>query len=157
LRLLLHRLPDIADPTEQAAATDFLRQSLNAMALRGLWDHVGEGFFRYTVDPAWRIPHFEKMLYDNALLLELYSEAWSILADPLYRERALGTARWAIREMHAPQGGFYASLDADSGGEEGAYYVWSREAVRASLPEKLWAPCCAAWGLDEGPNFEGWH
>lgn len=159
LRLLLQRLPDIADPAEQAAATDFLRQSLDAMALRGLWDHVGEGFFRYTVDPAWRIPHFEKMLYDNALLLELYSEAWSILADPLYRERALGTARWAIRQMHAPQGGFYASLDADSGGEEGAYYVWSREAVRASLPEKLWAPCCAAWGLDEGPNFEGrhWH
>jgi len=159
LRLLLHRLPEIVDPAEQAVATDFLRQSLDAMALRGLWDHVGGGFFRYTVDPAWRIPHFEKMLYDNALLLELYSEAWTILAEPLYRERALDTARWAIREMQAPQGGFYASLDADSGDEEGAYYLWSRAAIRASLPEPLWTPCCAAWGLDEAPNFDGrhWH
>lgn len=159
LRLLLHRLPDMDDPAEQAAGTDFLRHSLDAMALRGLWDHVGGGFFRYTVDPAWRIPHFEKMIYDNALLLELYSEAWMAFADPLYRERALDTAGWAIREMRAPQGSFYASLDADSDGAEGAYYVWSREAVRATLPETLWGDCCAAWGLDEPPNFEArhWH
>ncbi len=159
LQLLLHRHPDMADPAEQATHAAFLHQSLDAMALRGLWDHVGGGFFRYTVDLAWHIPHFEKMLYDNALLLELYSEAWTAFADPLYRERALDTAGWVLREMRAPQGGFYASLDADSDGEEGAYYLWSRDAVQAALPASLWTHCAAAWGLNEMPNFEGrhWH
>ncbi|MDY6955717.1 MAG: thioredoxin domain-containing protein, partial [Pseudomonadota bacterium] len=134
-------------------------RSLDAMALRGLWDHIGEGFFRYTVDAHWRIPHFEKMLYDNAQLLALYSEAATAFQEPLYRDRALGIVRWAMRELCNPGGEFYASLDADSGGEEGAYYLWSRQDVETALPQRLWTWCAPAWGLNAAPNFEdrAWH
>ena len=159
LSLLLRRLPTQAGSAHPHASDAFLRKSLDAMALRGMWDHIGEGFFRYTVDPAWQIPHFEKMLYDNAQLLALYSDAAAVFGDGLYRERALGTARWALNEMRDPTGGFYASLDADSAGEEGALYLWNREEVQAALPAEWWPWCAKAWGLTDAPNFEGraWH
>ena len=159
LSLLLRRLPPQTGPAHLDTPYTFLRNSLDVMALRGLWDHVGEGFFRYTVDPAWQIPHFEKMLYDNALLLALYSDASVVFGDSLYRDRALGTARWALNDMQDGAGGFYASLDADSAGEEGAHYLWRREEVAAAVGSDSW-PCCAtAWGLDASPNFEqrAWH
>ncbi|HXF07053.1 MAG TPA: thioredoxin domain-containing protein [Candidatus Acidoferrales bacterium] len=159
LTLMLRRLPAQTDPAATNAPYAFLRKSLDAMALRGLWDHIGEGFFRYTIDPAWRIPHFEKMLYDNAQLLALYSDAAAVFGDGLYRERALGAARWALNEMRDASGGFYTSLDADSAGEEGAHYLWNREEVQAALPADWWAWCAKAWGLMDAPNFEdkAWH
>ena len=159
LTLMLRRLPAQADPAHPDTPYTFLRKSLDAMALRGMWDHIGEGFFRYTVDPAWRIPHFEKMLYDNAQLLTLYSEAAAVFGDSLYRERAIGMARWALNDMQDARGGFYASLDADSAGEEGAHYLWERAEVQAALPADCWPWCAQAWGLMDAPNFEGraWH
>ncbi|HMM44279.1 MAG TPA: thioredoxin domain-containing protein [Candidatus Macondimonas sp.] len=159
LSMLMRRLPAQADPARPDTPYAFLRKSLDAMALRGLWDHIGEGFFRYTIDPAWQIPHFEKMLYDNAQLLTLYSEAAAVFGDDRYRERALGTARWALHDMQDPRGGFYASLDADSAGEEGAHYLWNREEVQAALPADWWPWCATVWGLSDAPNFEdkAWH
>ena len=160
LRLLLPRTRAFNDRESDATARAAVRQSLDAMALRGLWDHIGEGFFRYTIDAYWRIPHFEKMLYDNAQLLALYSEAATVFQDSLYSDRALGIVRWAMRETRDPGGGgFYASLDADSGGEEGAYYLWNRQDVETALPPRLWAWCAPAWGLNAAPNFEhrAWH
>ena len=159
LRLLLQRTPALNGQERDAIARAAVHRSLDAMALRGLWDHIGEGFFRYTIDAHWQIPHFEKMLYDNAQLLALYSEAATTFQEPLYRDRALGIVRWAMRELCNPGGEFYTSLDADSGGEEGAYYLWNRQDVETALPQRLWACCAPAWGLNAAPNFEdrAWH
>jgi uncharacterized protein YyaL (SSP411 family) len=132
--------------------------TLTRMAEGGLYDHVGGGFARYAVDRAWRIPHFEKMLYDNGALLALYAQAATATGDRLYADAALGTAAWALREMQAPEGGFYASVDADAGGEEGRYYVWAPHELEALLPEDEYAAMRSRYGLDGVPNFEGrWH
>ncbi|HEX6928093.1 MAG TPA: thioredoxin domain-containing protein [Gammaproteobacteria bacterium] len=134
--------------------------SLRCMAGRGLHDHVGGGFFRYCVDAAWRIPHFEKMLYDNGPLLALYADAFAISKDDMFHRVASETANWAIREMRSPQGGFYSSLDADAGGREGGFHAWTREQVHAALEDEpsLEALVVEHYGLDGEPNFEGeWH
>jgi uncharacterized protein YyaL (SSP411 family) len=132
--------------------------TLTRMAEGGLRDHVGGGFARYSVDGAWRIPHFEKMLYDNGALLALYAQTSIATGDPLYADAAHGTADWALREMQAPHGGFHSSLDADSEGEEGRYYVWSREEIASLLPDDEFAVMRARYGLDGLANFEGrWH
>lgn len=107
-----------------------VRQALDAMALSAMRDHLGGGFHRYTVDPGWNQPHFEKMLYDNAQLLRLFVTGGN---DSLYREAARETAGFLLRELQDHAGGFYASLDAVSGGREGAYYLWSEEEIRAAL------------------------
>lgn len=146
----------------QAAAGDdesgaMLAQTLTAMARGGLRDHLDGGFFRYCVDAQWGIPHFEKMLYDNGPLLALYAQAWELTGNPLYREVVESTAGWAIARMQSAEGGFFSALDADSDGQEGAFYRWDAEEVRTLLADD--APLfAAAYGLDEAPNFEGrWH
>jgi uncharacterized protein YyaL (SSP411 family) len=138
--------------------------TLANMAARGLQDHLGGGFFRYCVDADWTIPHFEKMLYDNAQLLPVYARAAaSCSADAALRHTcaaaAHGIVDWLARDMTAPNGAFFSSLDADSEHEEGKYYLWTREQVRAALPEAVLPVAEQAFGLDRPPNFEGraWH
>ncbi len=157
IELLLRHARDesISTPAPRAMA----RLTLERMALRGLDDHLGGGFFRYCVDAQWEIPHFEKMLYDNAQLLPLYATAAVVLDDPGFARPADACAAWVAREMIAPHGGFFSSLDADSEGEEGRYYVWERDEVRALLDDDEFAIVEMRYGLDRPPNFEGkaWH
>ena len=157
-RLLRHWAASQHGDTPDLQALYMATLTLTRMAEGGLHDHVGGGFARYSVDAAWRIPHFEKMLYDNGALLALYAETAIASGDPLYATAAHDTADWALREMQAPHGGFYSSIDADSEGEEGRYYVWTRDAIAALLPEDEFAVLCARYGLDGEPNFDGrWH
>ncbi|MDD2700576.1 MAG: thioredoxin domain-containing protein [Sideroxydans sp.] len=128
--------------------------TLQQMALGGLYDQLGGGFCRYSVDANWDIPHFEKMLYDNGLLLGLYCDAWQNSRDPLFANIVEQTAGWVMREMQSPQGGYYASLDADSEHEEGKFYVWQRNDIRALLTEDEYAVVKPYYGLDSTPNFE---
>jgi uncharacterized protein YyaL (SSP411 family) len=148
-------LLDRGDADADAAAL----LTLTRMAAGGVFDQIGGGFFRYSVDARWAIPHFEKMLYDNGLLLPLYAEAWRRTRQPVFERTAAATAAWLMREMQSPEGGYYASLDADAEGEEGRFYVWDREEVRALLTPPEWNAALAAWGLDDPPNFENhaWH
>ncbi len=133
-------------------------ESLAAMIAGGLFDQVGGGFFRYSVDEHWEIPHFEKMLYDNGPLLSLCVDAWQVTGEERFRRAAILTAEWVMREMQSPEGGYYATLDADSGGQEGGYYLWTPEAVREVLEPDDFRLAAAAYGLDRTANFEGqWH
>jgi len=132
--------------------------TLERMAQGGMNDLVGGGFCRYSVDDYWMIPHFEKMLYDNGPLLALYADAWVASGEPLFRHTCEQTAAWVLREMQSPEGGYYASLDADSEGGEGRYYVWTPDQVRALLSADQYAVAAPLWGLDHPANFEGhWH
>ncbi|HOQ88687.1 MAG TPA: thioredoxin domain-containing protein, partial [Candidatus Hydrogenedentes bacterium] len=129
LQWLLRRVAYRGD----ANAERMLRKTLDAMATGGLRDHVGGGFHRYTVDPEWQVPHFEKMLYDNALLARVFLEAGRVLDAPRYLDVGRDTLEYLIREMRDPSGGFHASEDADSGGREGMFYLWNPDEVRAAL------------------------
>ncbi|MFM2287813.1 MAG: hypothetical protein RL684_956 [Pseudomonadota bacterium] len=128
--------------------------TLTRMAEGGLFDQLGGGFCRYSVDERWEIPHFEKMLYDNALLLGAYAEAAGATGEPLFAEIAARTAAFMLDELRAPGGAFYSSLDADAAGVEGSFYVWQREAVRAALAPAEYALFAAHHGLEAIPNFE---
>ena len=140
-------------------AREMLEKTLDAMAAGGLNDHLGGGFFRYSVDARWEIPHFEKMLYDNAALLSAYSLAYQFTGRQRYAEVAGATAGWLLRGMRHDGGAFFAALDADSEGEEGLYYLWTPEQVRKLLPEDEYDRFAARYGLDGKPNFEesSWH
>jgi uncharacterized protein YyaL (SSP411 family) len=140
-------------------ARGMARLTLSRMAERGLRDHLGGGFFRYCVDAAWDIPHFEKMLYDNAQLLPLYARVAHHEGDSSFADAARDEGSWLVGEMTAPDGGFFSSLDADSNGEEGAFYVWQRDEIRAALDDAQFAVVEKRFGLDGPPNFEGraWH
>jgi uncharacterized protein YyaL (SSP411 family) len=142
-----------------AVAREAVLATLRRMAEGGLYDHLGGGFCRYSTDAQWLIPHFEKMLYDNGPLLRLYAEAWQLSGEPLFREVCEGTANWLMREMQSPRGGYYSSLDADSEGEEGRFYVWERDEVARQLDGAQFAAFAARYGLDRPANFEGraWH
>jgi uncharacterized protein len=132
--------------------------TLRRMGDGGINDQLGGGFARYSVDEYWMIPHFEKMLYDNGPLLAVYAQAAVATGDDFYGRVAADTAAWAIREMQAPEGGFYSSYDADSEGHEGKFYVWDRDAVRQTLTAAEYAAFAPHFGLDRGANFEGrWH
>jgi hypothetical protein len=135
------------------------RLTLVKMAEGGIYDQLGGGFCRYSVDPYWSIPHFEKMLYDNAALIALYSDAWLVTRLPLFERTVQGIAGWVMREMQSPEGGYYSSLDADSEHEEGKYYVWTPDEARALLTAEEYAVVEPYFGLDGAPNFEGhfWH
>ncbi|HEX9672585.1 MAG TPA: thioredoxin domain-containing protein [Burkholderiales bacterium] len=131
------------------------RLTLVKMAEGGIFDQLGGGFCRYSVDPYWSIPHFEKMLYDNAALIALYSDAWLVTRPPLFERTVRGIAGWVMREMQSPEGGYYSSLDADSEHEEGKYYVWTPDEVRDLLTADEYAVVEPHYGLDAAPNFEG--
>ena len=139
-------------------ALHVVRHTLQAMAHGGLYDQLGGGFCRYSVDERWSIPHFEKMLYDNAQLLPLYADAWRATSDALFQRVAEETGTWVIREMQSPAGGYYSTLDADSEGEEGKFYVWDTSEIESALTEDEWRITAAVYGLKGAPNFEGkWH
>jgi uncharacterized protein YyaL (SSP411 family) len=133
--------------------------TLRRMCEGGIYDQLGGGFFRYSVDAHWSIPHFEKMLYDNGALLALLADAWLASGEPLFARCAEQTAGWLMREMQSPEGGYFSSLDADSEHQEGKFYVWDREEARALLSRDEHAAAAAHYGLDGPPNFEGrhWH
>ena len=145
--------------TEQGGALKMAIYTLVRMAVGGIYDQLGGGFCRYSVDAYWLIPHFEKMLYDNGPLLARYSDAWALTRDPLFAEVVDETAAWTMREMQSPAGGYYSSLDADSEHEEGKFYVWTPQQVRALLNDEEYAVCAPFYGLTEEANFEGgqWH
>src|SRR5215216_5411328 len=131
--------------------TEMTAHTLRAMASGGMYDQVGGGFARYSVDPYWLVPHFEKMLYDNALLARVYLHGWQVTGDALFRRVCDETLGWALREMRGPEDGFYSALDADSEGVEGKFYVWSLDELRSIAGEDA-----AAWfGATAQGNFEG--
>jgi uncharacterized protein YyaL (SSP411 family) len=130
--------------------------TLRAMARGGINDQLGGGFHRYSVDAAWLVPHFEKMLYDNALLARAYTHGFALFHEPLFERVSRATLDWALREMRGPEGGFYAALDADSEGVEGAFYVWSVAELRDPLGPD--AGAAVAWfGASEAGNFQDPH
>ncbi len=140
--------------------TDVVEVTLDAMAHGGIHDQIGGGFARYSVDGAWLVPHFEKMLYDNALLARAYLHGFLALGHERWREVCEGTLDWALREMRGPEGGFYSALDADSEGEEGLFYVWEEAEIREVLEEAGFAgpeieALLAHWGVSAAGNFDG--
>jgi uncharacterized protein YyaL (SSP411 family) len=157
-RLLRHYAASVRVEHPDEQALQMAGFTLQSMAAGGIYDHLGGGFARYSVDTQWMIPHFEKMLYDNGPLLAQYSEAWQITGEEFFARVARETAEWAMRDMQSPEGGFYSSLDADSEGHEGKFYVWSREEVQSILSEEEFHCFAPRYGLDQAPNFEGlWH
>ncbi len=129
-------------------------RALDGMREGGVYDHLGGGFHRYSVDERWLVPHFEKMLYDNALLVPLYLDGWRRTGRPEWAEVVRETLGWLRREMTAPEGGFYATQDADSEGEEGKFFVWTPEEVEAVLGADDARVFCARYGVAPGGNFE---
>ncbi|MCM3086443.1 thioredoxin domain-containing protein [Bhargavaea ginsengi] len=130
-------------------------RTLDAMASGGIYDQIGSGFARYSVDEYWLVPHFEKMLYDQAMLMLAYTEAFQISGDERYAGIVKDLFRFIRREMTHPEGGFYSALDADSEGAEGTYYLWTVEEVFALLEEKEAEIVCAVYDIKTGGNFEG--
>jgi hypothetical protein len=141
--------------TGDARALHMLRHTLARMARGGIYDQLGGGFHRYSVDGQWLVPHFEKMLYDNAQLASLYLHVWLATGEAEYRRVAEETLDYVLREMTHPAGGFYSAQDADSEGIEGKFFVWSPEEIRRILGDDTLARTALAyWGVDDGPNFE---
>jgi hypothetical protein len=139
--------------------TDLVELTLDSMASGGIYDHVGGGFARYSVDDVWLVPHFEKMLYDNALLARVYLHGWQALGHERWRRVCEETLVWALREMRGPEGGFHSSLDADSDGEEGRFYVWAPDEIREALDAAGRGDAAdelfAYYGVTHEGNFEG--
>ena len=148
LRFLLQR------PASETLSRQMAETTLQKMALGGIYDHLGGGFARYSVDAVWLVPHFEKMLYDNAQLVQRYAEAYQLTQKPLYKQVVEETLGWVTREMTSSEGGFYSALDADSEGEEGKFYVWTEAEVDALLGDD--APLAKAYfDVTSTGNFEG--
>jgi uncharacterized protein len=132
--------------------------TLRRMAEGGLYDQLGGGFARYSVDQYWMIPHFEKMLYDNGQLLRVYANAALATGEELFRRVAAETADWIVRDLQAPSGGYWSTLDADSEGHEGKFYVWDAAQVRSLVAPDAYEAFARRFGLDQPANFEGlWH
>jgi uncharacterized protein YyaL (SSP411 family) len=141
--------------TGDERALNAVETTLKAMARGGIYDQVGGGFSRYSVDEHWLVPHFEKMLYDNALLARLYLEAYQATGKDLYRRTATETLDYLLRDMRSPEGGIYSAEDADSEGEEGKFYVWDPGELEAALDAEDARTAAAYWGVTERGNFEG--
>ena len=139
--------------TQDEKALNHLKLTLNKMAIGGIYDQLGGGFARYSVDGEWFCPHFEKMLYDNGQLVSLYSEAYTLTGKQLYKETVHETISWLRREMTSPEGGFYSALDADSEGVEGKFYVWTKSEIEGVLGNEAEAFCEIYQVTDEG-NWE---
>jgi uncharacterized protein YyaL (SSP411 family) len=138
------------DVALRGGADDVVLLTLRTMAWGGMYDQIGGGFHRYSTDARWLVPHFEKMLYDNALLSRLYAHAWQRFGEPLHRRIAEETLDYVLREMRSPAGGFYSSQDADSEGVEGKFFVWSFEEFRSLAPDLV-----EVFRVSPGGNFEG--
>jgi hypothetical protein len=157
-RLLRHWRSTANGTDPDVEALFMVSLTLTRMAEGGIYDQLGGGFCRYSVDRYWQIPHFEKMLYDNGPLLALYAQAFLATGDPLYRRVANETANWMLSDMRSPEGGFFATRDADSEGEEGKFYAWSEDEIRSLLTSDEYAVVASHYGLTGEPNFEGhWH
>jgi len=141
--------------TGQPAALEMALETLRAMAAGGIYDQLGGGFHRYAVDERWLVPHFEKMLYDNALLTRAYLDAWQLTHDPAHRRVAEQTLAFVLREMTSPEGAFYSSLDADSEGEEGRFYLWTPAELEAVLGVDDARAIARAFDVTPAGNFEG--
>jgi uncharacterized protein YyaL (SSP411 family) len=152
---ILEFLLRYARRTKDGAARHRFLLTLERMALGGIHDHLGGGFARYSVDEHWLVPHFEKMLYDNAQLLELYALGFAETGRPLFRQAAEGIVTWLAREMTTAEGAFASSLDADSEGEEGRFYVWGLGEIREVLGEEDAAFFARVYDITEAGNFEG--
>ena len=159
LEFLLWRAADAKTDAQSASHSRTMMEiTLTRMAQGGLYDQLGGGFCRYSMDAEWLIPHFEKMLYDNGPLLALYAQTAKFTTNSFYADIAKHTAEWVMREMQSHEGGYYSSLDADSEGHEGKYYVWDKEEIRTLLTDEEFAVFAPRYGLDQPPNFEGhWH
>jgi hypothetical protein len=140
--------------TDQELILNMVKGTLDGMAAGGMYDHVGGGFARYSTDERWLVPHFEKMLYDNALLAKVYLEAYQLTGEDRYARVARETLDYVLREMQAPEGGFYSALDADSEGVEGKFYVWQPGEITAILPEEDARIFCAYYDVTEEGNWE---
>jgi len=134
-----------------------VKKTLDAMRAGGVWDHLGGGFHRYSTDEKWLVPHFEKMLYDNAQLLRVYVDAWRLTGEPLYERTAREIAAYVAREMTSPEGAFFSTQDADSEGEEGKFFVWTPREIDEACAGDLEAArvAKAAFGVTDEGNFEG--
>ncbi len=149
LRLLLYEY----ERTKDGPLLEMATRTLDAMAAGGIRDHLGGGFHRYSTDARWLLPHFEKMLYDNAQLSRIYVRAHLLTGSDEYRRVAVDTYEWVLREMTGAEGGFFSALDADSEGEEGKFYVWRRDEILAALGEKEGEVFSRAYGVEEEGNF----
>lgn len=157
-RCLRHYLFIRSQHQDDPELLDIATFTLDRMALGGFQDHAGGGFYRYSTDNDWMIPHFEKMLYDNAQLITLYSQAYSLTSKEDYRFAVEHAANWVLREMQTPEGGYCSSLDADTDKVEGKTYVWTPEEVRETLDETEYRLVEHKYGLQQPANFEGrWH
>ncbi len=134
---------------------EMVSHSLTKMAEGGIYDHLGGGFHRYSVDAKWLVPHFEKMLYDNAQLVRLYAQIYSITQDPLFKQVVEESMDYLLREMLHPEGGFYSTQDADSEGEEGKFFIWSRDEIMQIVGEEIGEIFCRIYDVSEYGNFEG--
>ncbi len=157
-RCLRHWQRSNLDGSEDPFALKMVTSTLHSMAKGGIYDQLRGGFFRYSVDEKWTIPHFEKMLYDNAQLLPLYVDASVATPDTEFARIAIETADWVINEMQSPEGAYYATLDADSEGGEGLFYTWSNEELASLLSAREHSVLDQIYELKGEPNFEGrWH
>lgn len=149
LLLRFHVRSGLAEPLQMASHT------LKMMAVGGIYDQLGGGFHRYSTDEKWLVPHFEKMLYDNAQLSLTYLHAWQLTGDPLFKRILEETLEYAVRDMQGPEGGFYSSQDADSEGVEGKFYVWDPDTVQTLLGEDAANHFCNVYDVTDRGNWEG--
>ncbi|MGZ5442694.1 MAG: thioredoxin domain-containing protein [Thermoanaerobaculia bacterium] len=151
----LEFLMQVAYRNDDPRLREIITHTLTKMARGGIYDQIGGGFHRYSVDARWLVPHFEKMLYDNALLARLYTRAWQWTKEPLFAQIANEILGYVQREMTSPEGAFYSTLDADSEGEEGKFYVWTRAEVMDILGAEEGRVFCALYDITERGNWEG--
>lgn len=145
-----------ADQKDKKELSQMVHATLDRMARGGIYDHLGGGFHRYSTERTWTVPHFEKMLYDNAQLCELYARAYKETKNPEYKRVLQETLGFVRRELTSPEGGFYSALDADSEGEEGRFYVWKTGEIESVLTDKKERDLITqVYGVDKGVNFEG--